>query len=218
MDETGSELSTTEFESKPIDQIDQILVDLEHQIKGISLGIAKITQEKEEAEGLIKQYEQWASAAPVREAEWSALTREHGELKRHYDFLMGQNLQAGSALNLERKQRGSQFKIEDTAQQPLKPVRPDFLKIMIVALLSGCGVSFAGALLLEKLDTSFRFPEQLEAAFPLEVLCTVPRLSLKKELIRQRIWTTMGTVTFLTWTLVIVAALGYFWKQGRIII
>ena len=200
------------------EQTDQTLAELELQIKDINFGIAKLTQEKEEAEELIKQYDQWVSAAPVREAEWSALTREYGELKRHYDFLMGQNLQAGSALNLERKQRGSQFKIEDSAQRPSKPVKPDFVKIMKFALLLGCGAGFVGAMLLEKLDTSFRFPEQLEAAFPLEVLCIVPRVPLKKELFRKRIWTAFGTVTFLTWALVIVAALGYFWKQGRIII
>ncbi len=216
--EAGGDQPVGTAQVASIEQTDQTLVELELQIKDINFGIAKLTQEKEEAVELIKQYDQWVSAAPVREAEWSALTREYGELKRHYDFLMGQNLQAGSALNLERKQRGSQFKIEDSAQRPSKPVKPDFVKIMKFALLFGCGAGFAGAMLLEKLDTSFRFPEQLEGAFPLEVLCTVPRVSLKKELFRQRIWTVFGTVTFVTWALVIVAAFGYFWKQGRIII
>ena len=197
---------------------DQTLISLQHQLQEITASIATIKGEKDGIQKQIDQYDKWVSAAPVREAEWAALTREYGELKRHYDFLMGQNLQAGSALNLERKQRGSQFKIEDFAQPPTKPVKPDFLKIMGIALLLGFGAGGAGALLLEKMDTSFRFPEQLEAAFPFEVLCSVPRLSLRKEIIRQRIWTIAGTATFLTWTVVLVAALGFLWKQGRIII
>jgi polysaccharide chain length determinant protein (PEP-CTERM system associated) len=218
LDEAEGERSTPKKQDRSNEQADITLVELELQIKDINFGIAKITQEKEETEKLIKQYDQWVSAAPVKEAEWSALTREHGELKRHYDFLMGQNLQAGSALNLERKQRGSQFKIEDFAQRPVKPVDPDFMKIMKFALLLGCGASVMGALLLEKLDTSFRFPEELEAAFPLEVLCSVPRLPLKREITRQRIWTTLGTAAFLTWGGAIVAVLGILWKQGKIII
>jgi polysaccharide chain length determinant protein (PEP-CTERM system associated) len=218
LDEAEGELSTPKKEDRSNEQADTTLVELELQIKDINFGIAKITQEKQETEELIKQYDQWVSAAPVKEAEWSALTREHGELKRHYDFLMGQNLQAGSALNLEQKQRGSQFKIEDSAQRPVKPVKPDFMKIMKFAFLFGCGASVGGALFLEKLDTTFRFPEQLEATFPLEVLCSVPRLPLRREIVRQRIWTTLGTVSFLAWALVIVVALGILWKQGRIII
>ncbi len=197
---------------------DKTLIELERQLKDIAYSIAKITKEKEDIQEMVKQYDQWVSETPVREAEWSALTREYGELKRHYDFLMSQNLQAGSALNLERKQRGSQFKIEDFAQQPIKPMKPDFLKIMAVALFLGCGVGAAGSLLLEKIDTSFRFPEQIETAFQFEVLCTVPRLPLKKEIVRQRIWTILGTATFLTWAVAIIAVLGIFWKQGRIII
>lgn len=200
------------------EQDDKTLVALELQVKDITFSIEKLTKEKQEIDGLTKQYDKWISAAPVREAEWSALTREYGELKRHYDFLVGQNLQAGSALNLERKQRGSQFKIEDSAQQPVKPVKPDFLKIMGIALLLGSGAGVAGALLFEKSNTTFRFPEQLEAAFPFEVLCTVPNLPLKAEIVRQRVMTTTVTVFFLTWASAIVAALGVLWTQGRIIV
>ena len=216
-EEPKSDTATTNTEINANSSLDKTLIELERQVKDIGFSITKITKEKEDIQEQIKQYDKWISETPVREAEWSALTREYGELKRHYDFLMSQNLQAGSALNLERKQRGSQFKIEDFAQRPIKPMKPDFLKIMAVALLLGFGAGAAGSLLLEKLDTSFRFPEQLEAAFPFEVLCTVPRLPLKKEIVRQRIWRIVGTGTFLTWALAIVAALGIFWKQGRII-
>ncbi|EKD38010.1 MAG: hypothetical protein ACD_75C00901G0002 [uncultured bacterium] len=217
-DESEGELATTQAADNPEERGDKTLMDLQLQIKDIDYSIEKILKEKEEVEVLIKQYEGWVAAAPIREAEWSALTREYAELKRHYDFLVGQNLQAGSALNLERKQRGSQFKIEDTAQQPVKPVKPDFLKIMGVALLLGCGAGVAGALFLQKMDTSFRFPEELETAFPFEVLCTIPHLPLKPEIDRQRIKTVIGIVIFSTWTLAIAAALVIFWKQGRIIV
>lgn len=211
-------LSAAQSGSGVRDLEDRSLVPLEIQIKDITSSIEKLTREKADIDQLTKQYDKWISAAPVREAEWSALTREYGELKRHYDFLVGQNLQAGSALNLERKQRGSQFKIEDSAQQPVKPVKPDFLKIMGIALLLGSGAGVAGALLFEKTDTSFRFPEQLEATFPFEVLCTIPNLPLKAEIVRQRVMATTATVFFLTWASAIVAALGVLWTQGRIIV
>jgi uncharacterized protein involved in exopolysaccharide biosynthesis len=198
-------------------EVDKTLANLELQMRDIDSSISKFAKERERAEGQISQYEKWVAAAPVREAEWSALTREYGELKKHYDFLVAQNLQADSALNLEKKQRGSQFTIEDAAQQPIKPVKPDFFKVMAVALLLGGGAGIGGSLLLEKLNTTIRFPEEIEAAFQLEVLCSVPRLPLQQEVTRKRIFTAIGAFAFVSWAIMLSGALAVFWKQGRII-
>lgn len=191
--------------------------DIQNQMNEIGVNIARMKNEREEIKEHIKQYEQWVAAAPVREAEWSALTREYGELKRRYDFLVAQNLQADSALNLERKQKGSQFRIVDSARMPEKPVKPDFLKIMGMALLAGCGLCAVLIFGLELLDTSFRDPAKLEETFNLEVICSVPHLPLKKETNRQRILTTARTSFFIACGSAIVLAIVFFWKQGRIV-
>jgi len=193
-------------------------IEIQGQMNEIGQNIEKLKNEREEIKALIKQYEQWIAAAPVREAEWSALTREYGELKRRYDFLVGQNLQADSALNLERKQKGSQFKIEDSARMPEKPIKPDFLKMIGIALLVGSGLGGALIFGIELLDTSFRDPEKLEETFQLEVICSVPHLPLKNEIARQRKWTIAGTSFFLTCGLMLILAIIFFWKQGRIVI
>jgi polysaccharide chain length determinant protein (PEP-CTERM system associated) len=193
-------------------------IEIQSQMNEIGQNIEKLKNEREEIKALIKQYEQWIAAAPVREAEWSALTREYGELKRRYDFLVGQNLQADSALNLERKQKGSQFKIEDSARMPEKPIKPNFLKMMGIALLVGGGLSGALIFGLELLNTSFRNPEKLEEILQIEVICSVPHLPLKNEISRQRKWTILGTLFFLTCGLMLILAIVFFWKQGRIII
>lgn len=203
-------------ETRPHDSnIEQL--EMQNHIQQISMNIEKLNKEKEEIKLLIKQYEQWIAAAPVREAEWSALTREYGELKHRYDFLVGQNLQADSALNLERKQKGSQFKIEDPARLPEKPVKPNFLKIMGVALLIGCGLGGGLALGLDLLNTSFRDPMQLEEMYKLEVICSVPHLSLESETIRQRRWNILSSVFLTVFALIIILAIVYLWKHGRII-
>jgi len=192
-------------------------LEFQNHLNEVSLNIEKMRKEREEIKALIKQYEQWVAAAPVREAEWSALTREYGQLKNRYDFLVGQNLQAESALNLERKQKGSQFKIEDPARVSEKPVKPNFRKIMGMALLVGCGLGGGLAFGLELLDTSFRDPAKLEEAFKLDVICSIPHLPLKREIASQRKWTTLGTVFFLAYGTAIIIAFILFWKQGKIV-
>lgn len=197
---------------------DSTLFDLQTELKGIGLSIDKINNEKKDIQALIKVYEQWVEAAPVREAEWSALTREYGELRRHYDFLVSQNLQAGSALNLERKQKGSQFKIVDPARIPLKPVKPDFMRIMQFALLGGALVAGAIIAALDLLNTSFRDPAKLSQSFGIEVICSVPRVTLRKEIIRQRLLSIFGYFFFFSWTGALAFALFYLTQQGLLIL
>ncbi len=199
------------------EQFDKVLFELKLEVKQIGLSIERLNKEKDELKQHIEQYEKWASAAPVREAEWSALTREYGELKRHYDFLVAQNLQARSALNLERKQKGSQFKIEDPARIPEKPISPNFLQIFGLALLVGGGLGGGIALGLELLDSSFRDPTELEKAFGIEVICSVPQLSLPREKTRARVMVTTGWMLFVMGSSTIAGAFVYFYKNGQIV-
>ncbi len=197
---------------------DKILFDLNLQLKEISLSIEKITKEMARTKKQIGKYEKWIAAAPIREAEWAAISREYGELKKHYDFLVAQNLQARSVMNLERNQKGSQFKIKDTARPPLKPVKPDFLKYMLIAVVMGAGIGGGIALCLEFLDTSFRNPETVEDVFGIEVIACVPRYQLVHEKKKQKLRYWVEGIFFSSWMLVLLASLVFFWSRGKIII
>ncbi len=214
--ETGS-ASPKEGQKTP-GQLDKTLLDLQAQLDNISLSVKKMEKEKEEIEIQVKQYNQWVAKAPDREAEWSALTREYSELRKYYDHIVGQDLEAGSALNLEKKQKGSQFKLIDPGQMPIKPLKPDFLKIMAICLVVGCGLGGGLSLALEMLDASFRDPTQLEEVSGLEVICSVPRLALPKEITRKRLWTALESVVLIIFGVALAIAFIYFWKQGRIIV
>ncbi len=199
-------------------KLDSTIAELQMEIKSIDLSTAKIENEIKYNQKLIQQYEKWIGTTPVREAEWSALTREYGELKRHYDFLVSQNLQADSALNLERKQKGSQFKIIDAARAPIKPIKPDFIKIMGLALIAGLGLGGGLTLGLDLIDTTFNNQEKLAQTFALEIICCVPNLPLKGEIIKRRILAVLSSLFVVLWAASIVVALYYFWQQGRIVI
>lgn len=216
--DANTNVSANNNTQKPRQNFDNTLFELQTETKGIGLSIEKINKEKDDIKKLIDQYEQWVGATPVREAEWSALTREYGELKRHYDFLVSQNLQAGSALNLERKQKGSQFKIVDPARAPLKPINPDFKKIMKIALLAGAALAGGIIAALEILNTSFRDPAKLTQTFNIEVICSVPHITLKKELIRKRLIAAIGVFVFFSWFISLIIATYWFWQKNMIIL
>ena len=207
--------STGEFRKK---SFDANILELEAQRKNIKLNIANIRLEQEKLKKHIEQYEKWVSSAPTREAEWSSLTREYGQLKRHYDYLVSQNLQAKSMLNLERRQKGSQFKIEDPARYPGKPIKPDFFKILGGAIALGLGLGFGLTFCMDFFDTTFRDGGDMESYLGLSLISTIPYIETSKEVKKGR-WRTVFSVVFLgCCSLVILALFFYVWRKGLIVI
>ncbi|MBI5557527.1 MAG: hypothetical protein HY885_07810 [Deltaproteobacteria bacterium] len=198
--------------------IDPQLEQLKQQLNNLEFNIDRLKQERAEIRKQIDRYQGWVEAAPVREAEWAALTRDYEQLSNHYQGLVGQSLQAESAQSLEKRQKGSQFKIVDPAHFPEKPFKPDFKKIMLMAVGLGLGIGGGLALGLELLGTSFKDPSELETFLGVPVLCAIPNIYTKPEVQKRKVWQIVWGVLLLVSVTIIVAAAGYLWKQGMIIL
>ena len=197
---------------------DKVLMQLEVQQKGVRLNIANLENEKIELKKLIGQYEKYVAAAPIREAEWSSLTREYGQLKKHYDQLVAQNLQAESMLSIEQQQRGSQFKIEDSARSSGKPIKPDFLKIMAMTVLAAFGFGIAATFVLDYFDASFRDPETLKPTLGVPLLVTIPYIETRAEQKRNSVQGVFVGSVFLLGGGVVVTMFVLAWMRGLIVL
>lgn len=210
---------TTVLRSSVTDQsYDSILMQLEVQRKGIKLNIANIEREKDQLKEKIEQYEEWVAAAPVREAEWSSLTREYDQLRKHYDYLVAQNLNAESMLNLEVRQKGSQFKIEDPAKYSGKPIEPNFVRIMGMSVMVGLGFGFAVILVLDFLDASFRDPESLDPHLGVPLLITIPYIETKAEQTKNKWQMVLAVSLLLIGIGLVVVLFSFVWQKGAIIL
>lgn len=195
-------------------QLDELVL----QLKKADLAISSLNQESDGLKSQILQHEQWLGMTPVREAEWTALTRDYQQLSDHYQRLVSRNLEAGAAESLERRQKGSQFKIVDSAYLPEKPVRPDFKKIILLALAAGVATGCGLAFLLEARDSSFRDVTDLETYLGLSVICAIPLIETAPELKSKRrrtiLWWAVVSIAFLC----ILLGTAYLFKTGRIIV
>lgn len=205
-------------EPAPPPAVDSQVKQLEMQLNDSLAHMQELKSERHEIETQIGQYRQWVAATPVREAEWSALTRDYTQLQNHYQELVARNIEAESAQTLERRQKGSQFKIVDSAHFPEKPFKPDFIKIMLMAMAVGIGFGGGLVCVLDNFDTSFKDVADLEAFLNLPVTCALPRLETAAE---RRLNKTGGILWALALVVVsglLVATLAYLKVKGRIII
>jgi succinoglycan biosynthesis transport protein ExoP len=139
---------------------------------------------KEEEKNLKEQmnlYQRRIEDTPKREQELTLLTRDYELLKTNYQSLLDKNLQAQMAENLERKQKGEQFKILDPAVLPEKPIKPDRNKILLIGGLLGIVLGIGLTWFRESLDQSFRTVSEVEEYLGIPVLATIPNLKEEKK-------------------------------------
>ena len=142
----------------------------------------------------------------------------YNQLSSHYQELVAKNIQANSAETLERRQKGSQFKIVDPAHFPEKPYFPDFINIMLLALGIGLGTGGALALGLEFLDTSFRDAHDLETFLDLPVACSIPVIRTNIEKRRKFMHSAILLVLFLFSLSILGGGIAYLWYKGIVVI
>jgi len=217
VDSRSGENVTTQPSRQSLLSRDPVLQAAAIQQRDIERNLIELRHDERDLKEQIKKLEEWIGAAPIREAEWSALTRDYNQFKQHYDFLVAQNLQASSVENLEKKQQGSQFKIMDPARLPQKPIKPDFLKIMVLALGVGGALGGGIALGLDLLDTSFKDPLEIEEYLGVGVTCSVPYLPLKKENTIKQLKLILFVLYFVTGVIVFVGTVYFLWNRGTIV-
>ncbi|MDP1768800.1 MAG: AAA family ATPase [Nitrospirota bacterium] len=125
----------------------------------------------------VKQYEGRVERVPAREQELMILIRDYDNMQKNYQSLLDKSLNARLAENLEKRQKGEQFRVLDPANLPATPESPNRLFILLGGLFVGCGIGFGAAFGIDLLRPSFRRPEEAESFLGLPILAGIPSFS-----------------------------------------
>ena len=144
-------------------------------------------REFDEINSQIVLYKKNIDDTPRREQELLFIQRDYDNLKSSYESLLKRKLESEIAVNMERRQKGEQFRIVDSAQLPEKPISPNMQRLFVLFLAVGFAVGAGVVFLLEYFDNSFMLPEEIEKELDLTVLCTVPQIHDSKAKQKARI-------------------------------
>ncbi|MCF8109943.1 MAG: hypothetical protein K9J85_00490 [Desulfobacteraceae bacterium] len=207
-----------ERDAEFLSQQDTRIGELAARIREIDVNLKTLRKESDNILEQIRNYQQWVEAAPIREAEWAALTRDYEELRDYHDELLSQSLAAEAAESLEVRQKGSQFKVVDPAFMPKTPIKGTFLKILLASIAAGLAAGGGIAFGLDFMNTSFKDAKEVENFLQLPVTCALPLIVTETEQRRARIKSIAWFSFFTVWVAVLITAAVYFWQQGDIII
>jgi polysaccharide chain length determinant protein (PEP-CTERM system associated) len=153
--------------------------ELNNQLAMTDIEIKRLAEGERNVLGQIEKYRERIEQTPIREQDMAALMRQHQSTKEAYQVLLKKSQDAQQAENLEKLQKGEQFRIIDPARVPEKPFSPDIPKIILIGLLAGLGGSFGLAFFREQMDRSFQDAGDVEITLEMKVLATIPKIEDK---------------------------------------
>ena len=152
---------------------------MENQLIGTELEMKRLQEEDSKIKARIAGFQARIENTPMRELAMSNLARDYQNTKESYQTLLKKSQEAQQAENLERRQKGEQFKVIDPARIPEKPMQGKVLKIILIGFIAGMGSGLTMAFVREQMDRSFRDAEDLEVTMEFKVLANIPKIQKK---------------------------------------
>jgi succinoglycan biosynthesis transport protein ExoP len=168
-------------------------------------------QEIERLQKALAEVEQRLARSPRVQEQLDVLLREYQSLSRSFQDYSNKRLEATVAANMERRQKGEQFRVLEPAFPPSAPESPNRPLIVMVGLLLGLFLGGGVAILLEATNTSFHEPRSLQDQLRIPVLASIPGILLKSDLAERRRRLIRDTVAggAVTGVVLLAAAVGY---------
>jgi polysaccharide chain length determinant protein (PEP-CTERM system associated) len=173
--------STKPSKSSSSTVLDPYLHELRREREENEIGIAALVEQQRKLTAQTREYELRVEKAPEREQELLVLQRDYENTKKNYQALLEKQLNARISENLEKRQKGENFRVLDRANLPRKPESPDQFRIMLIGFVLGGAIGCGAAIGLELLSGVFRRPEELERLLGLPVLAAIPHFRMAYE-------------------------------------
>jgi polysaccharide chain length determinant protein (PEP-CTERM system associated) len=159
---------------------------LRAELENLDRQIAEKQRDERNRQAVIAAYEGRVNAAPSRETELIALTRDYSTLQWRYTDLLAKREDAQIAANLERRQIGEQFRIIDAARLPVRPFSPNRPRFIALASFAGLGLGFGLVALIEYRDRTLKTDEDVLVSLALPVIALIPTMATETDRARQR--------------------------------
>jgi polysaccharide chain length determinant protein (PEP-CTERM system associated) len=153
---------------------DPYLRELMKQRNELRVEVSSVKDRRRRLAEHITEFEHRVEQTPSREQDVMILMRDYENMQKNYQALLDKRLNAHVAENLEKRQKGEQFRVLDPANLPQRLDKPDRLLIMVLGLLGGCGLGVGLAIGFDLMNPTFKRREEVEILPGIRVLAAIP--------------------------------------------
>jgi polysaccharide chain length determinant protein (PEP-CTERM system associated) len=156
--------------------------NLIRQKEGIETELKIRRENLEKTEEGIAMYKRYIENAPKSEQEIADVLRENADLTKQYQELNDKLTQAQLSEDLETRQQGSQFKIQDPANLPLSPTKPAKPAIAATGIMFSLLLSIALAFIVDIANQKMWTLSDVESLLGTTVLVEIPEIVTSADL------------------------------------
>ena len=153
---------------------DPYLRELIKQRNELRVEVSSVKDRRQRLAEHIREFEHRVEQTPSREQDVMILMRDYENMQKNYQALLDKRLNAHVAENLEKRQKGEQFRVLDPANLPQTLDKPNRLLIMVLGLSGGCGLGVVLAIGLDQVNPTFKRREEVEMLPGMRVLAAIP--------------------------------------------
>ena len=164
-----------------------ITLQQEYNLRQVENEIITLKTNIQEIKNRTQIYQKRVEDTPKREQELQSIQRDYNNIRESYNSLLARRLEADLSVNMEKKQKGEQFRIIDYARLPEKPISPDVRKLFLFSIALGLGIGGGIIFLLEFLNPVIRTEEQIENDLGLTIFASIPPLSQPGDNTKKRV-------------------------------
>ena len=162
-------------------------VDLINQRIGIQREIGTIKDDILFLKDQINEYQTRIENTPKLEQELISLNRDYSNIQNTYRSLLDRKQEAKIATNMERQQKGEQFRILDPARLPDKPHSPSMRKLFLLCVMAGLGLGCGLIFALDYFDNSVKKLETVPDKLGIPLLLAMPSVKRPEDIRRRHI-------------------------------
>jgi len=143
-------------------------------------------QDVSRLQAAIDETQRRLSNTPRVAEQLDALTREYHSLSESFQNYSNKRLEATVAANMERRQKGEQFRVLESAFAKERVDWPNRWLILLAGAVLGLALGAGMAVLLEAADSSYHHPRRLQEVLRIPVLASIPGILLDADRMAQR--------------------------------
>jgi polysaccharide chain length determinant protein (PEP-CTERM system associated) len=155
---------------------DTAIGQINSQLEANRFELENLAKDEARLKAAISEYQQRLNQTPVREEQLSGIIRDTELVRQAYADLQKKEQESQLSQNLEKNQRGQQFRLIDPPSLPTVPSSPKRVKISLVGAAAGLLLGLVVAFLVDMQDHSFHSEKELRNEFSPPVVIGIPVL------------------------------------------
>ena len=166
--------------------VNTVTQELSRMLATSEIQVASLRARVGEYESRLARAREQMKSAPQIEAEFAQLNRDYGIHKKNYEDLVGRREQAGLSGDLESASGIADFRLIDPPRASDKPVAPNRLLLMPLALVAALGAGLGIAFVLSQLRSVFFDARAMRNTIGLPILGVVTLVRTDATRLRDR--------------------------------